>query len=117
MTAKITKVTTDDSCTYAVIETEDGEITLKLTAACCSNSYFEERSVDDLKELVGKTIVKMEYVSSGRTDFEEGLTKYHALQITTEDGVLTVDWCNESNGYPDGNLEVEGFPCEGDSYV
>lgn len=84
----------------------DDVLRLQLFGECCSESYFEANSVEDLKALVGETIVKIEKVESaipekGGGDIDS-LTRYSALKITTNKQSITVDWRNESNGYYSG---------------
>lgn len=96
---------------------EDGtEVHLKLTADCCSSSYFEPRCLAEVRALVGQSLVSVENiepVTVGRAedvaepdDRQRGYYKYHAVKITTNRETVVLDWRNESNGYYDGECEI-----------
>jgi hypothetical protein len=99
---------------------DDGrKVELRLTGDCCSGSYFEQRSVEDVKALVGQTLLGVEPVESNVADYrveatEEngyngGSYRYHAVKLSTNQETVVVDWRNESNGYYDGTCTVTGW--------
>lgn len=87
------------------------EVQLNLQGDCCSGSYFEDNSCDEMEGLVGEELRSIERASARIEDKEVEYTvsKYHALKITTDKSSLTVDWRNDSNGYYDGWCEVYGW--------
>lgn len=74
---------------------------------CCSRSFFDQDSLDDVAGLKGDVLVSVEdrIVRSSR-DQNGDFTKHHALVITTNKQSITVMWRNESNGYYDGILRM-----------
>ena len=83
---------------------EGDTIDLILEADCCSQSFFETRSVSDLESLVGQTLLHLESVESSNVSSDE--ICWHALLVFTDQRSITVDWRNESNGYYDGSLLI-----------
>jgi len=95
-------VATDDTMTITF--TNGQEAVLHLDANCCSVSYFEEHSMTEAKELIGRTLTAVRHVESALVHTDTIL--YHAIELITDAGVTTLDWRNESNGYYDGSCEV-----------
>ena len=103
-----------------VLIADDGrKVELRLTGDCCSSSYFEKRSVEDVKGLVGQTLLEIDSVESNianykvesteENDYNGGTFQYHAVKIKTDQETIVVDWRNESNGYYDGQCTVTGW--------
>lgn len=99
---------------------DDGrKVELRLTGDCCSSSYFEKRSVEDVQALVGQTLLEVESVASNisdkkvesteENDYNGGTFQYHAVKLSTDKETIVVDWRNESNGYYDGTCTVIGW--------
>lgn len=99
-----------------IISSEDGrEVQLNLYGDCCSQSFFEEHGVKEVKALVGFMLLGVQPVQSGElsqgailrmSEVEAGLVRYHAVDIITSAGTTVLDWRNESNGYYDGVLDI-----------
>lgn len=86
-----------------VLELDRGKLTLRLTADCCSTSYFAD--VKQFDPLVGATIFDLEERDLGEVENPESeCTKAHCLVFTTNRGHETIDWRNDSNGYYDGTV-------------
>lgn len=125
--SRVLRVTLDESeNVHGDLETitltlADGRlVTLKLDSECCSSSHFERLSVEEAKTLVGQRLLAIEHVESALENRycpdnddpytnTSGHIKYHALKITTDQGVMVLDWRNDSNGYYDGECEVKGW--------
>lgn len=87
-----------------VLRFDDGTaVRLWLTADCCSKSYFTDPT--QFQEVVGREILDIEErLGEGFEDSDSDVVKPHFLIITTDQGHVTIDWRNESNGYYDGEL-------------
>lgn len=88
--------------TVTLTSTDNREIHIELGANCCSSSYFEDNSLEDMKSLVGEIWVKFQAVEAYVTNTDVGYDKYasyHALKITTNKQNLVIGWRNELNGY------------------
>jgi hypothetical protein len=92
---------------------DDGRrIVMYLGADCCSNSYFAEPKQFD--ELVGRTLASIEMRDGvgvlDPSDNEGDVISPHFLVITTDQGHVTIDWRNSSNGFYDGwvSWHIEG---------
>lgn len=90
---------------------EDGRrVMMTLTGDCCSSSSFTDPK--QFQELVGRTILAAEDrhgQSDNNLPVPEGsdVISWHFLVFTTDQGHVTIDWHNDSNGYYDGDLSVE----------
>ena len=106
ITFSVHSVALNEDDTKCTLKGPSGELEMRLEGDCCSVTYFEKSSVDTLKSLGGKTITKIRVVDSKIPTSEEidgwQTNKYGAIEITTKDGVETIDWRNESNGYYNG---------------
>jgi len=89
------------------------EVKLTLHGDCCSGSFFEALSVADAKALVGQELRQIATLKSSSIEdhgeMDHLVCRYHAIKITTDQGVTVLDWRNESNGYYDGECVVSGF--------
>jgi hypothetical protein len=112
---KVSSINTDSS-EDMVLHFEDGsKLSLQLDGDCCSSSYFTEDATTDAKDLVGTTITSFDesYGSGGDHGpySDEGgydsCTSWHFLTIYTNQGHVTLDWRNDSNGYYDGTLSFK----------
>lgn len=101
---------------------DDGrKVELRLSGDCCSGSYFEKRSLEDAKGLVGQDLLGVEPVestvvpdeirieSTEENDYNGGTYRYHGVKLKTNQETIVVDWRNESNGYYDGTCTVVGW--------
>lgn len=91
---------------------DDGRAVLfGLEGECCSRSYFTDP--EQFVELGGLIIQKVE-LRSGNSGFVGNLSKekeekkselkWHFLVFITNEGHVTIDWRNESNGYYAGEI-------------
>lgn len=83
------------------------KITVTLEGDCCSQSYFELGLVGEVEAaLKGARLFAIREVGSGRDDHYDPdkleCSRYHAIEFLTRDGVTSLDWRNDSNGYYDG---------------
>jgi len=102
--------------------TEGEVIQFYVEGQCCDLSYFEDFCINDVKQLVGETLVNIEHVDSHLDwmvldDVKTGNRhfSYHAVKITTNKSSITVDWRNESNGCYSGQFHLfnsEGRPMD-----
>jgi hypothetical protein len=88
---------------------EDGEHVVKVDADCCSLSWIENVelpaggfpckvvSVNDL-HLESKT------VREDHDIYDDSVIAFYGCKITTDKGLIEIDYRNESNGYYGGNL-------------
>lgn len=109
---KISKVDVVDSGTLTFVSDAGATLSIILEGDCCSGSYFEESAAKEAAGLLGSTLSQVRRVSSKLENFDDAdqYTQYHALELVTENGVTTLDWRNESNGYYDGwaNVAING---------
>lgn len=90
-------------------KTEDGcEYRINLDGDCCSSSYFSPEGEEAIRDLAGKTIRSVEHrdgPSSNNPDkkYEDNdCTIWSFLFFETDQGSITIDWRNDSNGYYSG---------------
>lgn len=102
---KVEKVEMAPDKTWARLHGEKQVITMKLEADCCSSSYFDDGSVEDLKALEGTTLSSIEDVETGVEPNEYGRTILYALVIRTDSIATSILWRNDSNGYYSGWVE------------
>lgn len=99
------KIENDDKIT---LKLDNGSVFLmSLDAECCSHSHFEDLSIAEARNFVGRNLKRVAEVCSksdegGWFDDESQFASYHALKFTFADGEEVLDWRNESNGYYDG---------------
>lgn len=91
--------------------TTDGEIVARCDADCCSSTWIEaiENTVREFPALV-----------TAAADIEDGLPEpvgddpehdylqFYGFKITTDKGVIVIDYRNASNGYYGGSLSWPG---------
>lgn len=91
------------------------EIRISLSGGCCSESFFEQSAIQEVKELTGKILWEIRDTSNINTQRpaptramsnENDEARYYAIEIVTPDGVTTLDWRNMSNGYYEGEATL-----------
>lgn len=88
------------------------KISFSLFGDCCSQSFFEKRSLDDVKELIGEIFISAEEVEArelASPDPTYDSVIYSALNVCTNKSSIVLDWRNESNGFYSGWCEFNGL--------
>jgi len=74
--------------------------------SCCESRYM--RTDDDMRSLIGKTLVSIETKDAPDIEDEYGVHQVVFLEIRTNDGWITISNHNEHNGYYGGfGLSIE----------
>jgi len=93
----------EDSIT---LTSEAGDaLRLEVDGDCCSSSFFDKESKEDVQGLLGQELKLVEHVVCGDVfvkDDDWVDTIIYALKITTNKQSISVMWRNESNGYYSG---------------
>lgn len=88
--------------------TEDGDIIAKTDGDCCSSTWIEHIELPAMgfpaKVAAAENI---DMPDLGSPDEYESIA-YYGFKITTDKGVIVIDYRNESNGYYGGNLAWPG---------
>lgn len=94
-----------------LFQTTDGDVVAKCDADCCSQTWIEniENTVREFPALV----VAAEDIEDGlpepvEDDPEHDYLQLYGLKITTDKGVIVIDYRNASNGYYGGSLAWPG---------
>jgi len=96
----------------------DGRILyVEVSTDCCDDSYFDKDSIEDMKWLVGQTLLSIESVetSAETTDprpnddtfYDCGHQRVYCLVFKTLSSEISVLWRNDSNGCYYGSVEVK----------
>jgi hypothetical protein len=105
---KVVEVTGSEDCVTLTLEGGDLHY-IRLEGDCCSVSYFTDWK--QFEELVGSTIQTVEERYKGReddADMKAESVAWHFLVFVTNKGHVTIDWRNDSNGYYDGTIMLDG---------
>lgn len=98
-----------------ILHSETDNILLHLEGDCCSSSYFDDGSVQDIRDLVGERLMSIESVGWTCPDsdpcqcnggYGDGRTDHMALILKTDKQSISALWRNDSNGYYSGWLET-----------
>ena len=92
-----------------LFQTTEGEVVARCDAECCSNTWIEG---------IENTIGSFPAVVTAAGDIEGGLPQteehgddviqFYGFKVSTDKGVLVIDYRNESNGYYGGSLTWTG---------
>lgn len=92
-------------------QTTDGDIVARCDADCCSYTWIEsiENTIRDFPALV----TSAEDIEDGlpetvENDPEHDYLQFYGFKVTTDKGVLVIDYRNSSNGYYGGSLSWPG---------
>lgn len=104
-TIKEIKIATDKMALLFV--TDEGEIIAKTEADCCSSTWVEhiELPVGFPAKVIAAEDIDMPDLGSPN-EYES--IAYYGFRITTDKGIIVIDYRNESNGYYGGNLVWPG---------
>lgn len=94
---------------FSLIDINGREIRFELVGDCCSRSFFDADTKLDLNDILGHTLRTIETVSLGRSEEEgefDSSVLLYMTKLTTDRGVFTLAWRNESNGYYSGFLNI-----------
>jgi len=87
-------------------------VTLRAEGDCCSISWIESLDAPDALCGTVQSIENVDLPDQGNVgtakhpDIDE-VVSYYGLKITTNNGVCTIDYRNDSNGYYGGSLELD----------
>ena len=91
--------------------TTDGEIVARCDADCCSSTWIEaiENTVREFPALVTAAAdIKDGLPEPVEDDPEHDFLQFYGFKVTTDKGVIVIDYRNASNGYYGGSLEWPG---------
>ena len=84
--------------------TDDGNIIAKTDGDCCSSTWVEHMELPAMGFPAKVSAAEdIDMPDLGSPDEYESLA-YYGFKITTDKGVIVIDYRNESNGYYGGNL-------------
>jgi hypothetical protein len=96
------KIATDKKALLFV--TDCGEIIARADGDCCSSTWIEHMELPAMGFPAKVTAVEdLDMPDLGSPD-EYEVIAYYGCKITTDKGVIVIDYRNESNGYYGGNL-------------
>lgn len=101
----ITELKIADDKKALLFITNYGNVIVKTDGDCCSNTWIEhiELPVNGFPATVTNVEeIDMPNLTVNRNDDE--VIAYYGCKITTDKGILLIDYRNESNGYYGGNL-------------
>lgn len=111
----ITKIEVEENGESITFYMEDGEFKFNAIGDCCSSSWIE--SVEGQEDIIGHRVLEIVEHTIQAYDYEKdgAINKtphYDHLQVYTYDivtsnGICTIDFRNDSNGYYGGWLELE----------
>lgn len=94
-----------------LFQTTDGDVIAKCYADCCSETWIEniENTIREFPALV----MAAEDIKDGlpepvKDDPEHDYLQFYGFKITTDKGLIVIDYRNASNGYYGGWLEWPG---------
>lgn len=103
-----------------LFQTTDGDVVAKCDADCCSQTWIEniENTVREFPALV----MAAEDIEDGlpdpvEDDPEHDYLQFYGFKITTDKGVIVIDYRNASNGYYGGDLVWPGERHYGGVYL
>src|SRR5690606_29117867 len=88
--------------------TTDGDIVARCDADCCSHTWIEgiENTVREFPAIViGAEDILDGLPDTIEDDPEHECLQFYGFRITTDKGVIVIDYRNSSNGYYGGSLE------------
>ena len=91
--------------------TTDGEIVARCDADCCSSTWIEaiENTVREFPALVTAAAgIEDGLPEPVEDDPEHDFLQFYGFKVTTDKGVIVIDYRNASNGYYGGSLEWPG---------
>ena len=91
--------------------TSEGEIVARCDADCCSSTWIE--AIENTVREFPATVTDAADIGDGLPEPVEGDPKHDYLQfygfkVTTDKGVIVIDYRNASNGYYGGSLSWPG---------
>jgi len=91
-----------------LFQTTEGDVVARTDGDCCSHTWVEsiENTVRDFPALVS-AVENLNMPDRGSPD-EYDVVAYYGCKITTDRGVIVIDYRNSSNGYYGGNLSWPG---------
>jgi len=99
-----------------MFQTTGGDIVARCKGECCSNTWIE--SIENTVREFPALVTAAHEIEDGLPDSVSGHPEHDYLQfygfkVTTDKGVIVLDYRNESNGYYGGSLE---WPSDGYFY-
>lgn len=90
-----------------LVSTVGDILKFQLEGDCCSNSFFDEDTVLDVKTVLGESLVSADTIEEGteRDDVVDEIIHY-ALKLQTDRQLVTLMWRNENNGYYAGYVDI-----------
>lgn len=87
-----------------LFKTTDGDMVVRADGDCCSHTWIEniENTVREFPATV-TAVDDLDMPDLGSPD-EYDVVAYYGCKITTDRGVIVIDYRNSSNGYYGGNL-------------
>ena len=87
-----------------LIQTSNGDCTVRVDGDCCSNSWIEHIELPALGfPALVSDVRDLEMPDLGSPS-EDEVIAYYGCKIVTDRGDIIIDYRNESNGYYGGNL-------------
>lgn len=86
-------------------DTDKGVITASCYGDCCSYTWIE--NIEDSVREYPATVLEVTDIDMPDLGDMEGkdVVKYYGCKITTDKGVIIIDYRNDSNGYYGGSLD------------
>ena len=103
-----------------LFQTTDGDVVARCDADCCSITWVE--NIENTVREFPAVVIAAEDIEDGLPDPVENDPEYDCLQfygfkITTDKGVIVIDYRNSSNGYYGGSLTWPGETHYGGVYA
>lgn len=107
----ITGIKIADDKGAILFQTTDGDIVARCDGDCCSHTWIEsiENTVREFPALVTAAHEIEDGLPETISDHpEHDCLQFYGFKVTTDKGVIVLDYRNESNGYYGGSLEWPG---------
>ena len=115
----LTGIKVADDKEAIMFQTTDGDIVARCDGDCCSHTWIEsiENTVREFPALVTAAHEIEDGLPEAVSDHpEHNYLQFYGFRVTTDKGVIVLDYRNESNGYYGGSLKWPGAHYYGGVY-